>query len=254
MSPKTSGACFHSCARRHALPTMNLCNLLDWDTNFFGVRVGRLNSERLSHGDFPAITNWCDANRVECLYFLTDAADTASIHAAEDYGFRLMDIRITLRYYGTVPSQTSRVRIASPEDLPALKAMVRGTFLDTRFYRDSRLAPHADRLYETWIERDVKGHAAIVLVADDTQSNPAGFISCHYSSHTKIGEISLIAVRRDARGQGIGSLLVDSAKAWFFSVGATQISVVTNGANISAQKLYQRKEFHVDRVQIWFHR
>ena len=66
------------------------CALLPWDTEFWGVPIGRVEGEELDAERLRAVDAWADANGIACLYFLA-GPDAATGHVAEAGGFRLMD-------------------------------------------------------------------------------------------------------------------------------------------------------------------
>src|SRR5262249_40600106 len=72
-----------------------LCEFLEWDTRFFGVRVARVVGRTLDDENARSVLNWCEKEQIDCLYFLADANSEASVSAAEKYGFSLKDVRIT---------------------------------------------------------------------------------------------------------------------------------------------------------------
>lgn len=235
------------------------CRLLEWDSQFFGMRIARLVQPRLSLVDWPDIAGECAAQRIDCLYFLVDAGDVDSIRSAEQGGFDCVDIRLTFEDAPvgrleliTPPSGDVTLRLFEEHDLPALQAIARVSYRDTRFYADPHFNPsRCDALYETWIEKSCHGRddAVIVAVCD---GRPVGFITCSLTARD--GSIGLVGVAAEARGRSIGRLLVEAAQRWFQSHGAARVMVVTQGRNLAAQRLYQRCGFLTQSVQLWFHR
>ncbi len=235
------------------------CRLLEWDSQFFGVRIARLEQSRLADAQWPAIAEWCKQNHVDCLYFLADAGDPVSARAAERAGFNLTDIRITFAHEAAsqrgdalpVPGGVT-FRAFKEDDLAALQSIARASYRDTRFYADGHFSEaRCDALYETWIEKSCHGRDDLVIVAE-VDTRPAGFITC--SVRDGAGMIGLVGVSVEARGRGLGQLLVQASQQWFHSRGAGQALVVTQGRNIAAQRLYQRCGFLTHSVQIWYHR
>ena len=108
-------------------------------------------------------------------------------------------------------------------------------------------------LYETWIRRSCEGYADAVLVAE-TGGGPAGYITCHLSGSPPAGSIGLVGVGGDARGAGTGTTLVGAAIEWFQGRGVQEVSVVTQGRNLAAQRLYQRAGFRIQAVELWYHK
>jgi GNAT superfamily N-acetyltransferase len=63
----------------------------------------------------------------------------------------------------------------------------------------------------------------------------------------------LVAVAEAARGQGLGGALVRAALLWAQARGLTRTSVVTQGRNAAALRLYAAHSFVVQRQQVWQH-
>jgi dTDP-4-amino-4,6-dideoxy-D-galactose acyltransferase len=237
----------------------NLCQFLNWDSDFFGYRIARVGPNRLNSGTIEEILKWCKANHIDCLYFLAEADDPDTVNLAEDNSFRFVDIRLTLDKTleqnpaaGENDAQ-SIIRPFTPEDVPTLRAIAKASHQDSRFYFDSNFpASRCDALYEMWIEKSCYGYADAVLVAD-IKGQAVGYISCHLTSQNQ-GEIGLMGVAANRQGMGLGQKLVNGSLNWFVSQGVTHISVVTQGRNSQAQRLYQRCGFLTRRIQLWYHR
>jgi dTDP-4-amino-4,6-dideoxy-D-galactose acyltransferase len=234
------------------------CLFLPWDTGFFGVRIGRVAGNRLSDSLVSEIERWTEAELIDCLYFLADFSDAETIRIAEMRGFRLTDVRVTLdlklpRTLTAPVKYDPAIRHAVPEDAKALKAIARLGHTDSRFFFDGRFPKErcAD-LYETWIETSLGGYADTVFTADDG-GRAAGYVSCHLDGPRK-GRIGLVGVAAEARGRGLATGLTRAALHWFEHEGVERVSVVTQGRNVSAQRLYQSCGFTTCSVQLWYHR
>lgn len=199
---------------------------------------------------------------MRCLYFLAQAADAPSIRTAEDSGFRLVDIRVELQRAALTSERPAALshtpadafRPYRPSDLPALRILARQSFRDTRFYQDPHFpGRRCDDLYETWALRScTEGFADAVFVAD--LGGMAGFVTCHMDRKQRRGRIGLIAVAEKRRGQGAGSSLLDRALRWFCREGAQTVEVTTQGRNTPALRLYQRADFTVHSLHLWYHK
>jgi len=237
----------------------NLCQYLDWDSNFFGFRIARCTQERLTPESVQAIIDWCKFHRIDCLYFLGDVSDGSTIILAHDNKFRLMDIRLefenNLGNFSTEEDAlfSDEIRQCSEDDIAALRAMAGVNHHDSRFYYDKRFPTSlCNALYETWIEKSCRGYADVVFVST-VQGKPAGYCSCHIREQN-IGEIGLLGVGSNWQGMGLSQKLIDRSLAWFAARGVTRVKVVTQGRNFSAQRLYQRKGFLTRSMQLWYHR
>src|SRR5262249_31019765 len=150
---------------------------------------------------------------------LADSDDAPTVTLAEDNGFRLVDIRVTLDrpLTGSEPGPSGNIRLHRPEDIAVLKGLARSSYHLSRFYYDSRFSrSEADALYETWIERSCNGYDDAVLVAE-ADARPVGFMSVRLAKSTDgeiAGHVGLIGVSGDYQGQGLGGKLVDASLGW----------------------------------------
>ncbi len=239
------------------------CRLLDWDSAFFGVRVAQVTGDTLDPERAARIDRWCAENDVACLYFLARADDPRTCRLAEEGGYRFVDIRVTLTRTAAAladerlevsASGGAAVRHHAPGDVEALAALARESHRDSRFYADATFPRRlCDALYETWIRRSCDGYADAVLVAE-LDGAVAGYITCHRAANSRHGKIGLVGVARAARGRGIGRSLVGHALAWHAAHGAAEVSVVTQGRNCAAQRLYQRCGFTTQQTELWYHK
>jgi dTDP-4-amino-4,6-dideoxy-D-galactose acyltransferase len=262
---KTSQIAKYRAHRRHRVNRMksslvrsdipsSLCEYLAWDSEFFSRRIARVSPKRLAQPDIGEIFLWCRKNAIDCLYFLAGSDDSETISLAEDNGFRLVDLRLTLE---TRVSQNANgrqhegVRVARPADIPALREIARTSHRQSRFYSDSRFPVDlSDDLYAVWIEKSCNGFANTVLVAE-FNGEPAGYVTCSVS-HSE-GQIGLLGVSQASQGNGVGRALVESALNWFASQNVELVRVVTQGRNRNAQRLYQRCGFLTHSQELWYH-
>lgn len=229
--------------------------VLDWDTRFFGRRIGRLDAGDPSSRGFSEALAAARAQGVEGLYWLASATDPEAPALAAQGGFRLTDIRIVLE--ASPPSAPGpapgTLRPARNEDLDALRAIARESHRDSRFYHDPGIPrDRCDALYETWIERSCAGWADGVWVADDA-GDVAGYVTLHRDGPAQ-ARIGLLAVGSRARGRGVGVSLVRQALREAAAWGAGTLSVATQARNVPAQRLYQRCGFLTSSVGLWYHR
>ncbi len=232
--------------------TTPLCERLAWDSQFFGVAVAKIRSGRLEPDEIEPVLRWCIEERIDCLYFLADSPDGPPHAILTSRGFEHVDTRVTLTASLPVPGAAGDgdVRRATAADLGALSDIAAGSHGDTRFCADRRFAPHAERLYRTWIEQSVRGQADVVWVPAGTPAT--GYLTCHL--HEDGGQIGLVGVAAEARGQGIGGRLVRAALAWFHEQDRPIVRVVTQERNGSAMRLYAACGFTPALRQWWYHR
>jgi len=230
------------------------CVLLEWDSEFWKLAIGRVCGVRLGTERLADVDAWAKAHDIHCLYFLAPADDRDTVEVAEESGFRLVDVRVELTQTSTELGPVARVRPHRTTDVRTLREIARASHHLTRFYTDPHFPrTRCDDLYDTWIARSCEGWADEVLVAE-LDGRPAGYVTCHLDRASSRGSIGLIAVSADARGNGLGRDLVLASLAWCCDEGATEVSVVTQGANVAAQRLFQSCGFRTYSTGLWFHR
>ena len=221
------------------------CELLPWDSQFFGIQVARVIGNRLTPEGCDQIDAFCRREQVDCLYFLGRSDDAALTCLAAARGFDLVDVRVVLnrQLKNSPPLESSPykrflTRPARPSDLPRLQAIAQVSHRESRFYFDSHFSrERCDALYRQWITRDWETPGNAILVAD-REGLPIGYATCTVPSH-RVGRIGLVAVDPAARGAGVGQALVEEAISLFARQDLGEVRVVTQGRNIAAQRLYQ---------------
>jgi len=226
---------------------------LSWDSDFFGLRIARLEETELAPEDVHALEDAVRAQGLDCVYFL--AGEEVAPERAAAAGFQAVDERVTLELRPLSPAAAPHpgVRPAAPGDESALEDIAGEAHRDTRFFADARFPRQRSvDLYRTWIRNSLHGGADAVLVAGDG-SDPAGYATAHLRPGG-LGEIGLVGVAARARGRGRGRALVLAVVEWLRDRGCTRVQVVTQGRNAAALELYRRAGFHIVRRQTWYHR
>lgn len=244
--------------------TSELCELLPWDTEFFNHRIARIIHNTIDSTTIGEILQLCQKNKVECLYFLTEADDLTSIRVAEENNFHLVQIRVTLEKdieNWTIPptqaldskNQTG-IRSATMEDIDALGEIGRSIFTYARFYNDPCFpVEKSQKLYETWTRKSVQGYTDQVLVLASA-AQILGFVTCRVDRENAAGKIELIGLRADAQGNKFGQKLMLSAMEWFKSQQLKKVFITTQGANIAMQRVSQRLGFVTSQIQLYYHK
>ena len=239
------------------------CRFLQWDSDFFGCRVAAVNGERLNPEQACLVDAWCRANGIECLYFLCDATDIASIRCAERSGFGLVEVRLIFeRFLRDVPSGTRPrslpenivIRPACRADLPAFRNMVPEGYTTTRYCLDSGFPPEKVRdYYQTWITRCFEGRANHVLTAE-VDGDPVGYVVGSICSDPTQGILELGNVEQEAQGKGLGFELFHGALEWLAQHGVKRVTGTTQGANMATQRLLQRMGFLTSFCGLYYHK
>jgi len=227
--------------------------LLRWDSEHFGFPVARVcgptGPTRISRAVDAA-----ESRGVRCLTALVRADRVDVITTAEDLGFRCYDVRTDLdrQIDGSHDMPTDKgLRLATASDLLHLEPIARERFSATRFVSDPHFSTELARsLYVEWLRRGHRDEGRRLI----TTSGLDGFVVCHLDGESGVGTIELIAVSAGAEGTGLGARLLHGAEALFVDAGFERAHVVTQGRNLSAQRLYQRHGYRTGDVSLWLHR
>lgn len=239
--------------------TNTLIECLPWDSRHFGFPIARANLRRLDLDSNRDLEAACRDQNIECLYFLADAADQSTIENLLAGGYDFVDIRLTLAgQVNDVPrvSESAGVdcRMGSELDLQTLLPIVENSFTQSRFFVDRRFGSvKASSMYQIWLEKSLTTDYADAVVVAEMAERPVGFVTCHLQ---KTGEanIGLVGVADSARGLGCARGMVGHAAIWLAEKGIDRLNVVTQGRNLSAQRLYQRCGMVTRSVELWFHK
>lgn len=233
------------------------CELLPWDTAFFGATIARVRRKPSSDYDLAEIDTWCAAHGVDCLQLLADASHAGIGHLANRAGFEFIDIRLDFEVSldrGHEYIERCDALPACEPDLPAVISIASQVHIDSRFVRDPRFAQHGPALFAAWIRRDFKRDSGDLLIAK-RHGRVVGYCSCFVEDADRgLGRISLVGVDPQCVGQGYGRRLTQAALVWCRARGCSRVEVVTQGSNIAAQRMYQSLGFRSLRCQLWFHR
>lgn len=235
---------------------------LEWDTQFFGHRIGRLQTHRLDWGLWEAIDEWRRKNVIECLYFLADSDDPQTIALAQALGFQLVEVRLTFERSLadwdplTRPraSENLLIRPAQPEDIPILQEIAKNSYVDSRYYFDKRFAEQKwQDYYRTWVKKSCSGGAELALVAEK-DGEALGYITGQVDHERGEGIYELTGVKESARRLGVGQELFRSGLDWYVRVGIQSMWVATQGRNVPTQRMIQRNGFITRSCQLYYHK
>jgi ribosomal protein S18 acetylase RimI-like enzyme len=230
-------------------------SLLPWDSDFFGLRIGRVMASDFTVDSAAEILDKAREESVDCLYLLVDARDSEKVQAAENSGFRLVDVRITRERDAPRKEKSGPIENIDQchaEDIPGLQAIARRSHRDSRFYHDPNFPNKlCDALYEAWIENACNGASACVIVARSA-GRAVGYVTCDLPE-PRLGVLGLVAVAEDQVGKGFGGLMVEGALEWMATQQRTCVRVVTQARNINASRLYEANGFKTVQVENSYH-
>lgn len=222
---------------------------LQWDSDFFGLRIGRANILSTEDALFLAAQHEELKQQFDLLYVF----DPNAI-GFEAEGARLVDEKILYSKPCEPRKQFSDVAFfqgATPSDDLYRLALVSGGY--SRFKLDERLPKGSyERLYNRWIENACPKDSTNkqILISRNPQGATKGMITIDHQG--ELGHIGLVAVDPDAQHQGIGSKIMSTLDGYLFSLGVKTLEVPTQKANTDACRWYEKNGFTIQsRTQIY---
>jgi dTDP-4-amino-4,6-dideoxy-D-galactose acyltransferase len=243
---------------------------LEWDSRHFGFQVARIRPSESGEEALAAVLARARRQGMAMVVWSTMPETHVPDKLLRDFRGELVDEKTTFaaglatapavgamakhrRHQGGETSVHPYTDEAASDELLAL-SIAAGIY--SRFNRDPRFPREKFKsLYRTWMERSVRRELAdVVLVARDAAKPNSGLLGMvTVSAEHGMGTIGLIAVAETARGRGLGLRLVEAAHDWMRGRGAVVARVVTQGANQSACRLYERAGYRLSSVEHYYH-
>ncbi len=238
---------------------MNPVRILEWDSQFFNLPIGRIEipPPSLSPAAIAAALRKAKDLKLVCLYFQVPFVSSDITAFCSRQKFLLVDIRTALSKpldSEALSDDASDDDIARPEEshYPVLERIVESLARTSRFRFDPHFGEEwAGRLYRTWLRNSLsEGFSSDFLVAL-RDGRPEGFLTLR--TIDAVPRIDLLGVAEEAQGRGIGGRLIRCAESRLRAAGCARLDVLTQGHNISALRTYQKSGFRIVSSDIFFH-
>lgn len=86
-------------------------------------------------------------------------------------------------------------------------------------------------------------------MAEGGASEPVGLVGWRLEADSRVAEITVLAVREDARRRGVGQALLDTAVEALRAAGVERAWLVTTNDNLPALRLYQRAGWQLSALR-----
>jgi ribosomal protein S18 acetylase RimI-like enzyme len=173
------------------------------------------------------------------------ADDICAVHRFEDFGFRVVDLTITLEASAR-QQQAANVlgaRFASEADRRAVATIAASSFAWSRLHLDPKIPNSvADRSRVEWATNFFAGKRGDAMVVAEDGGKVAAFMLLAGPAAGTL-TIDLIAVRQASRRLGLGAACVRFAAGQV--AGAERLRVGTQAANVGSLRFYESLGFQV---------
>ncbi len=237
---------------------MTRFQILDWDSEFFGMTVARILPDKLSTPELERTIASLKENGVTLAYWASDPSDAASQQAARSCSGFLADRKTTyLIDLEGAPGMAcggdwvmEEYAGAAPNDELVSLALQAGAY--SRFRIDPRMPDGKFvALYKRWIESSVNRKIADTVLVVRHSGRIVGMVTVGEKNGR--GDIGLIAVDAGMRGKNVGVSLVRGALEWMRGKRFRFAQVVTQGENAAACRMYERCGYRVEKIEFVHH-
>lgn len=224
---------------------MNLSRL-NWDSDFFGLNIGKLVLSDEDEFLKPDIEGLLDYDLV---YIFANHGYKMPVVEAN-----LVDCKVIYKKSISRNVETNSNVVAFSENKPSPDlyelALQSGEY--SRFRLDNKMpAGSYEKLYRKWIEQSVCKAMADEVLCYYYNGKIVGMVTLAVKDN--VGCIGLVAVDSLCRGLGFGSALLESVDSYLFGRGVSVVEVATQLDNTKACSWYEKNGYVVDSMTDIYH-
>lgn len=231
--------------------------ILDFDTNLFGFKVAKILEQNLSPIGLQKILIELSSLDVTLVYWQIESSNILSNTSAKQhngflgsqqvlYSIDLSQLKVEDLMTDNI-KQYTELNVTNELEELALHA---GNY--SHFKADPRFPNNLfNKLYFAWIENSLNGKMADVVLIAQHDDHLTGFITAGKKDGR--GDIGLLAVNENFRGNRLGTKLVHSAQKYWLERGLKKAQVITQKINQPACNLYEKCGFTVEKLNNFYH-
>ena len=237
---------------------MDRFQLLDVDSEIFGVPVAKILPDKLSPSELEQVISHLKKEDVRLAFWASNPKDKKSQQAARHYHGFLADKKVTYVIdLDQLPARSAGLDWDIEEYADALPSAELENLAiqvgrNSRFGADPRIP--GDKLidlYKLWIRNSVNRQVADAVFVVRQSGKVVGMVTV--GAKDGRGNIGLFAVDPALRRKNLGVSLVCAAQEWARRKGFRFAQVVTQGKNVAACRLYRKCGYRVDKVEFFYH-
>lgn len=237
---------------------MDLLKLLEWDTTFFGFPIAKVVNPHAQPEELRETVAQMHSRGIPLAYWFADRPTEQTHAEVVAMGGALVDEKLTFvaRLPEALEQPAAPLSIVEPyrETMPLtdLKELAVESGIYSRFVVDPRFPkPLARAMFEEWIVRSISKQVADEVLVIRQGSEVVGMVTIASKGHR--GSIGLLAVAEHCRGRQLGRALVQAAQNWCRERDFEEVQVVTQQANVAAQRLYYKCGFELEQMEACYH-
>lgn len=237
--------------------------IVPWDTEIFGFRVavykpGPVSADADMVNFGAGFVSWMRAHTISLCSCVLPAADSRWSRRLSETSFHLVDctLQVSLEPLSAahLPEIRFPVRLATPDDHPAIEAIARQSFAHGRYHADPFFSNElADWRYLRWVQNALSGARAEDRVF--VLGGPAEVMGFYHGTvEGDVSDLRLVALAPEFRKTGAGMSLYAGALRELQELGVREVISSISGANAAAINVHSRLGFRFrqpERVYHW---
>lgn len=226
--------------------------MLDWDTNYFGFPVARVDQAVLTQGSYNELIEGLIGENVKLAFCFTETAGDFDSPVAE-----IIDTGKRFHFSKTLESSTDKTYkniYSFPKLEPVAEMFKIARMIGSRshFMKDKRIGEfHSNGIYEIWMRNSLNGKMAAQVFVCAHENTVVGLATC--VKKAGYGSIGLIGTDPRFQKQGVGSVLLETAENWFFKNQIKEVRIITQVDNAAAVALYKKMGYEINKVEFTYH-
>jgi len=223
---------------------------LEWDSEFFGVPIGRVSLDGVDAATLAAIDGEARDKGIECLYGSLTASTGTIGYLVQEHGHRLVEVNLTFgRPAGpfTAKPTESVCRRGTVDDLALLEEPIAELAPWSRFATDPRFGSDAAfRMHTAWVARAARDDDRMLAITE----NERGVSGISTQVRNPVPRVDLMGVVQ--QGSGASWALMNELVDW---AGPVDIEAGPCAArNIAPLRFLEHCGFAMVRSAYTFHR
>jgi len=237
---------------------MHPYKILDWDSSFFKYKVAMLLLPSYNYIELDSSLQNLKKEQVKLVYWSPENQNNIDEEKVISLGGKLVDIKTVYRINldgKSIDDFKRDERVMEYSDIvlhPDLLTLAYESGIWSRYKVDENIGKQKfEELYKIWMEQSVAKKIAKTILVTHKGTRLTGMITL--GEKEGMGNIGLVAVDAEQRGKGLGFALFQEMFRWFIQHGYKIITVVTQEANVSACRFYEKSGFEKLSAQPFYH-
>ncbi len=228
---------------------------LEWDSNFFGFKTGRIDATRFSKKDLAGEFESIKKEGFKLVYIFTGHDDKPLKEIILNTGGTLTDEKVTysMNIDGMVPLSSEFIRSCFGQEMDKdLESLAIESGKYSRFRTDQQIPRNKfEELYRLWMKNSLNGTFAKEVFTYQSEEDKLGMVSI--DTRENEGWIGIIAVNEESRGRSVGKLLMHAAIRFCQGKNVKILNVQTQMKNKASCAFYEKLGFGLRSVEDVFH-